>query len=105
MVKPSTAFSGAVAWSAGVVVLNEADTRLPAARSGAESVRSTPAFWNMSTMRASSHRLTCGASDSRPPPLYVTRALPPPWIPTLPVRADHVTWARSETVNTRRESR
>jgi hypothetical protein len=66
IVNPSTAFSGAVAWRDGVVVVNEADTGLRAARSGAESVRSTPARWNMSTMRASCDRLTSGASGSDP---------------------------------------
>jgi hypothetical protein len=87
-VKPSTAYSAEVARSGGLVVVNEADTGLPSARFSARLDRSTPAFWNMSTIRSLSSRRVSAASGRR--------TLPPGF---------QITCARRLTVKTRRPSR
>src|SRR5215475_10799104 len=61
VVEPSTAFAGLVTREGGESVLNDAVAVLPSARSLAELVRSTPAFWKPSTIRALPVRLTCSA--------------------------------------------
>ena len=107
IVQPSTASSGAVARSAGLVVVNDADTGWPSARFSASPVSgemSRPAFWSMSTMRSLPARLTCPAGGIGRAASNSTFAPPRGRTTTLPSREFQMTWASRSTVNTRAPS-